>query len=805
VGLLSSIFLTFIPSPSYATDLEQAVVVALGTANTEVTQSETASAAVAPLVTIATQEANQAIQAASSLSNQVTNATSAVGEVDAAIITVTNATGIDQSSLTIIEAKDTVVDAQTAINAISTIIAQSELAEATTARTNVTTAMTTAATQFSEANQSISNAQDAINNLQATIATVRDVLQGVDDAGIQMILPFSMQMGNTIYNAIYVGSNATLTFGVNEGANFYSTPNAPSVSVGGLDWTTWSYGTGITYATTAGTLDIAWDVRVFPTTDASIQLTQLRFNADINPNTGAWTATVSGIGPHVDNARWNYRESTGGTVISIIDTDTDGANEFQGSLSQGNYTAPTNLPDNSGIQAVVDSANAQLAALNQRISAVVVINSQNQQLVNAIPSTTSVQTAINNTNISKTNLQNSLNQKSTTLTNAINTYIPTPAPILSTPVVNGSTVTLSASLPEGYTANTWFYQVIADDPNAENPYAGGTYNTDGAPESIQLTGLTEGATYIIRIANWSGPVSQYTETTVSIPSTQSSNLIGGGSINIELPEQNPPTDPNPVEPDPVEPPVDPEPQDPTDPSGETPSEGGESPGTDTPGSDEPSSNDGQDNNPEENQNTDNSQDNDTLSVEEIQEAVGELIQDGNITAADAETIIDALSADGEITTDEVVNLSEVLSEDGVLTLAEKDLVADALVKSADGAPVEASDITAAGLEYRDLPPLIPVEVREDANGNPVVITAEVASALLTLEDPAAFIGGIATCINPDEELEGLTEEEKCEILKALANIGADMSPQERQKAKEVLVAAVLVGQVIVGSALIRRN
>ena len=777
MGILSSALLTFVPSPSYATDLEQAVVIALGTANTEVTQSETASAAVAPLVTIATEEANEAIQAASSLSNQVTNATSAVGEVDAAIITVTNATGIDQSSLTIIEAKDTVVDAQTAINAISTIIAQSELAEATTARTNVTTAMTTASTQFSEANQSISNAQDAINNLQATIATVRDVLQGVDDAGIQMILPFNMQMGNTVYNAIYVGSNATLTFGVNEGANFYSTPNAPSVSVGGLDWTTWSYGTGITYATTAGTLDIAWDVRVFPTTDASIQLTQLRFNADINPNTGAWTATVSGIGPHVDNARWNYRESTGGTVISIIDTDTDGANEFQGSLSQGNYTAPTNLPDNSGIQAVVDSANAQLAALNQRISAVVVINSQNQQLVNAIPSTT--------------------------LTNAINTYIPTPAPILSTPVVNGSTVTLSASLPEGYTANTWFYQVIADDPNAENPYAGGTYNTDGAPESIQLTGLTEGATYIIRIANWSGPVSQYTETIVSIPSTQSSNLTGGGSINIDLPEQNPPTDPNPVEPDPVEPPVDPEPQDPTDPSGETPSEGGESPGTDTPGSDEASSNDGQDNNPEENQNTDNSQDNDTLSVEEIQEAVGELIQDGNITAADAETIIDALSADGEITTDEVVNLSEVLSEDGVLTLAEKDLVADALVKSADGAPVEASDITAAGLEYRDLPPLIPVEVREDANGNPVVITAEVASALLTLEDPAAFIGGIVTCINPDEELEGLTEEEKCEILKALANIGADMSPQERQKAKEVLVAAVLVGQIILGSSIIR--
>ena len=77
--------------------------------------------------------------------------------------------------------------------------------------------MSTAATQFSEANASISNAQDAINALQATIATVRDVLQNVDDAGVQMILPFNMQMGGITYNSIYVGSNATITFGVNEG------------------------------------------------------------------------------------------------------------------------------------------------------------------------------------------------------------------------------------------------------------------------------------------------------------------------------------------------------------------------------------------------------------------------------------------------------------------------------------------------------------------------------------------------------------------------------------------------------------
>lgn len=768
VGILLSVCLTFIPA-AYAdtSELEQAIVVALGNADTQITESELASASVAPLVTIATTEANQAISTVSELNSSVSNATSEVSEVDSAIIIINNATGIDQGSQTVIDAKETVINAQTAIDAISTVIAQSELADASTAIANVNAAVTNASTQFSEANASISNAQDAINALQATIATVRDVLQNVDDAGVQMILPFSMQMGGVTYNSIYVGSNATITFGTNEGYVYWQTPNAPSVSVGGLDWTTWSYGSGITYATTANSLDISWDVRVFPTTDSSVQLTQLRFNADVNPTTGAWVANVSGVGPYVDNARWNYRETTNGTIIAITDTDTSGSNEFKGSIGQGSYTVPENISNNSETQAIVDAANAQLSALNQRISAVVIVNNTNQQIVNSIPSVMVVQNAINNANNTKNTLQNSLNIKSNELIDSINTYIPTPAPILSTPIISGSTVTLSASLPEGYTPNTWFYQVITEDQNAENPYAGQTLNTDGAPESIQLTGLTEGATYIIRIANWSGPVSQYTETTVSIPTSQSSNLNGnGGSINIDLPVQNRPDETTPDEGDNTE--TEPTPEDPVD---DTPSEDNEFPDTDTPESDDSSSNDEQDSNPEENQGTDedSSQDNDTITTEDIQDAVEEFLNDGNLTSE------------------------------------EKEIIADLLVEAANGEPVSAADIKAAGLEFRDLPAETPVEVRTDINGNPVVITAEVASALLTLENPAAFIGGIAACINPDEELEGLTEEQKCEILKALANIGADMSPQERQKAKEVLVAAVLVGQVIVGSSLLRRN
>jgi hypothetical protein len=189
---------------------------------------------------------------------------------------------------------------------------------------------------------------------------------------------------------------------------------------------------------------------------------------------------------------------------------------------------------------------------------------------------------------------------------------------------------------------------------------------------------------------------------------------------------------------------------------------------------------------------------------EIAAEVSESLSEGGLTEAEAEFITEMLSADGEITTAEVVNLSEALSQDGKFTLVEKDLVSDVLVESAEGAPVTAANIEAAGLEYRDLPATIPVEVREDANGNPVVIQAEVASALLVLESPAALAGAIAACFNPDEAIEGLTEEQKCELGKALLNMGADMSIPEREKAEDIVVVTIIAGQIVLGTAYRRK-
>jgi len=796
------------PAPSeqvVVSPAQQAVNQALATATTEVQQAIASTDTATAAISVAQSERAEAVAEVSQINQLVSVAQASVAAIDTATAEINavdlTVTPIDQSSQLVQDAKETISTAQTAINNIDTSTAQTTVSEAVSARNVAVAAQATAQTELTQANIAIDNAQTAVNNLQATIGTTTNVLAGVDDAGIRMNLPFNLLMGNTLYTNVYVGSNATITFGVDEGWVYYQTPNAPSVSIAGWDWTTWSTGTGITYSTTGTSLDIAWDVRPFPQQDASTQMVQIRFNADVNPNDGAWMANVTAVGPIPNGARFNYRETTNGTIIPIEDTNTGSG--FAGQISQGSAFTPYVDPNTSSVQAAVDAANANITQLNQSLTPVVAQNAVNNAANATLASNiSSLNNSINTASITKTNLQTALNTNAQELTTAISNNIPTPAPVISETTVEGTTVTVAPELPSGYTANTWFYQVIANSPDAENPYAGQTLNTDGAPESIQLTGLEEGATYTIRIANWSGPVSNYAETVISIPSTQSSNLVANTPVIIDLgPITEPPAEEPPAEEPPAEEPPAEEPPAEEPPAEEPPAE---EPPAEEPNEEEPVEEEVPAEEPlDEELNEKIANEETELTVEEIQEAVSELIENGEITEADVKAVIEALSADGEISTEEVVNLSEALSEDGVLTLAEKDLVAEALIVSADGGPVEASAIAAAGIEYRDLPPMIPVEVREDANGNPVVITAEVASALLTLESPAAFVNAIAGCFNPEEAIEGLTEEQKCELSKALANIGADMSPQERQKAKEVLVAAILVGQVIIGSAILR--
>jgi len=139
-----------------------------------------------------------------------------------------------------------------------------------------------------------------------------------------------------------------------------------------------------------------------------------------------------------------------------------------------------------------------------------------------------------------------------------------------------------------------------------------------------------------------------------------------------------------------------------------------------------------------------------------------------------------------VTQADVDNLVESLSADGEVTQAEIELITEALVEASEGEPISAETITEAGLTYEDLPPSTPVEVREDSNGNPVVITAEVAAALVVLESPVELLNTIFS--------------DPAQALLALSSIGADMSDEERAESEQTIVAAVIVSGIAVQSA-----
>jgi uncharacterized membrane protein YgcG len=126
----------------------------------------------------------------------------------------------------------------------------------------------------------------------------------------------------------------------------------------------------------------------------------------------------------------------------------------------------------------------------------------------------------------------------------------------------------------------------------------------------------------------------------------------------------------------------------------------------------------------------------------------------------------------------VNSLSETLAADGKLTSVEKELVAEALVASVvAGVTLTSEQVQDAGIAYQDLPPQTPVDVRTDEQGNAVIITAEVAEALVLLENPAELLGEIF--------------EDPGQVLLALGSIGADMSEEEREEATDMVVATVV--------------
>jgi hypothetical protein len=82
------------------------------------------------------------------------------------------------------------------------------------------------------------------------------------------------------------------------------------------------------------------------------------------------------------------------------------------------------------------------------------------------------------------------------------------APVIDKIEPGDSSLTVYVSLPDGSQGNIWFYQVSAP-AGAANPLGDGTETVDNAPAKFTITGLTNGATYTVRVAHWNGETSTY--------------------------------------------------------------------------------------------------------------------------------------------------------------------------------------------------------------------------------------------------------------------------------------------------------
>ena len=114
--------------------------------------------------------------------------------------------------------------------------------------------------------------------------------------------------------------------------------------------------------------------------------------------------------------------------------------------------------------------------------------------------------------------------------------------------------------------------------------------------------------------------------------------------------------------------------------------------------------------------------------------------------------------------------------DGVLTDDERELVADALIEEFAGETITFEALEESGLDYEDLPPEQPVMLE-----NGVILTAEVADAIEIFDDTTELLNTLFT--DPGK------------ALKAVSNIGVDMAPQSRETSQNIVVSAIIVGQV----------
>jgi hypothetical protein len=167
---------------------------------------------------------------------------------------------------------------------------------------------------------------------------------GHDDTAYPANLPFTLKLGQTEYENVFVTTNGTLTFG-NPDATFHDYPQTPSVSVAGYDWVTFGEGAYVSFGSTADTLCVEWSLRPFPQSQGD--LTQIRLVINKYPS-GTWHGEVTTFGWLPADLRRGIRYEQGAPVVTIagaFDVDNGGVPvEVEPAPTPSSFTEPPVIP-----------------------------------------------------------------------------------------------------------------------------------------------------------------------------------------------------------------------------------------------------------------------------------------------------------------------------------------------------------------------------------------------------------------------------------------------------------------------------
>jgi hypothetical protein len=136
---------------------------------------------------------------------------------------------------------------------------------------------------------------------------------GDDDSAFPANLPFTLTLGATEYDQVFISTNGTMTFGAPDGT-YWDYPQTPSVSVAGFDWVTFGEGAYLSYGSTANTFCAEWSVRPYP--QSSGDLTQIRLVINKADN-GGWHGEIVTFGWLPSNVRRGIRFEQGQNVVPM--------------------------------------------------------------------------------------------------------------------------------------------------------------------------------------------------------------------------------------------------------------------------------------------------------------------------------------------------------------------------------------------------------------------------------------------------------------------------------------------------------